>query len=73
MQEISLLAERLLASQGGLCSMELVPCDISKQTTSVNDMDLSSIVVFRVVTPCSLIGSYESVRGTYRLYLQGWS
>jgi hypothetical protein len=29
------------------------------------------IVVFWIVTPCSLVGAYQRFGGTYRLHLQG--
>jgi hypothetical protein len=31
-----------------------------------------SMLVFWVVTPCGLVGEYESFGGTYCLHLQGW-
>jgi hypothetical protein len=53
---------------GGVQIMKLLNIHLTFDVLTAVKM---SIVVFRVLTPCDLVGGYQCFGGTYRLHLQG--
>jgi hypothetical protein len=69
MQRISWLAEELLASQDGLCSMELVSCILKKEEVSSAETWANIYRQAGVTSECARPLHYENVaRNSYKLY-----